>query len=109
MQRLAPSRAPRAVSGRATGHRTVLAAVGLALLLCSRGRGSLEVGDLGTCRVLSQRADSNPLLARAYEAAAGERGCPARERPAPERRGLAAVASVLVGAEECRSPLTGPL
>ena len=81
----------------------VLAAVGLALSLCGRGRGDLGVGDLFTCRELNQRAASDPLLAPAYEAAAGMRGCPARERPISQRRGLAPVASVLVGANRRRS------
>ena len=99
MQRPAQRRAPRAVLRRAKNHCSVLAALGLALCLCGRGRGNLDVRDLDTCRVLNQRAASDPLLARAYEAAAGERGCPAQERPMPERRGLAAVASVLVGAK----------
>ena len=105
MQRKAQRRASRAVSRRLKGHCSVLAAVGLALCLCGCGRGSLEVRDLDTCRVLNQRAASDSLLARAYEAAAGNLGCPAQERPKPERRGLAAVASVLVGAETCHPQL----
>lgn len=105
MQRLAQNRAPGTVSRRIYGQCWVLAAMGLALCLCGRGRGSLEITGLDTCRVLNQRAASDPLLARAFEAAAGKRGCPAQEPPVPERRGLAAVASVLVGAKTCHPQL----
>ncbi|KAK9835948.1 hypothetical protein WJX81_000533 [Elliptochloris bilobata] len=46
-----------------------------------------------TCRLLAHRAASSALLAPAYKAAALERGCLVGS---PDRRGLAAVSSVLV-------------
>lgn len=51
----------------------------------------------GVCRLLEQRAASDLLLAPAYRAAATEQGCPALQSAHP-RRGLTAVASVLLGA-----------